>query len=348
MEKASVLELKNEVLKSLIGRGGTTQTEVLTIPPVASRLAVGYSQKSDGEYQLELRVQKGNGAAYWEAQAFKKLANKEANIEVIPRVEIPPQNAVTTRAQLARNARPLHLGLSIGHEEGTAGTLGAFVSDAQGRECILSNNHVLALMNEAKSKDRIYQPGNPDQWPLTNDEEIARLSKVVVIAKTKRNLVDAAIAVIGKDTDGNDIENDSNCIPKGFGFPMEGEMISEADDPDSILELLKTDTVVCKIGRTTGYTEGAIGAVALDNVPVRTPIGIVVFDNVIQVNWQSNSKPFSEPGDSGSLVFTRDGRTAVGLHFAGGQRRVEGKELGVSYSCNLSNVLEKLKASLLK
>lgn len=349
MKKESVLELKNQVLESLSERRGATQTEVLSIPRVESRLAVGYSQKSDGEYQLELRVQKGRGAAYRKAQKFKEQAKKEANIEIIPRVYIPSQNDITDkpRPPLARTGRPLHLGLSIGHQDGGVGTLGAFVSDARDRDCILSNNHVLALMNQARNGAPIYQPGNPDRWPLTSEDEIAKLSRFIIVVKSKRNLVDAALAVIGKDIDERDIEHDSNRIPRGLGYPMEGRMISEADPPESVLELLKKDTPVCKIGRTTGYTEGTIGAVALDNVPVKTPIGIVVFDDVIQVNWESNNKPFSEPGDSGSLVFTKENPTAIGLHFAGGERRVEGKELKVSYSCNIFNVLKTLEASLL-
>ena len=346
MEKASVLDLKNQILESLTERRTATQTQVVTIPRVESRLAVGYSQKGAGDYQLELRVQSGKGAAYRKAQTFKELAQQEANIEVIPRVEIPTQKAIFETGkdgrQLGRNIRPLHLGLSIGHAKGGAGTLGAFVSDSKGRDCILSNNHVLALMNEANNGDPIYQPGNPDQWPLMSDDQIAKLSRFAVIVTGQRNLVDAAIAIMKDDAD-----HESNRIPKGFDFPMEGQMIGEVEDSDSMLELLGKDAPVCKIGRTTGYTEGTIGAVDLDNVPVRTPIGIVVFDNVIQVNWPSNSKPFSEPGDSGSLVFTKEGPTAIGLHFAGGLRRVDGREVGVSYSCSISNVLDKLKASLL-
>lgn len=348
MNKESVLELKAKVLESLSERRTGDQTEVLNIPRVESRLGVGYSQKSDGEYQLELRVQKGKGAAYKKAQEFKEEAKKEANIEIIPRVYIPPQSDFDDKSKplLARSARPLHLGLSIGHQDGGVGTLGAFVSDAKGRDCILSNNHVLALMNQARNGASIFQPGNPDKWPLANEDEIARLSRFIVIVKGKRNLIDAALAVIGKDSDGREIDHDSNRIPKGFDYPMQGQMISEADPPESVLELLKKDTPVCKVGRTTGYTEGTIGAVALDNIHVKTPMGIVVFDDIIQINWESNSKSFSEPGDSGSLVFTKEDRTAIGLHFAGGERRVEGRELKVSYSCNIFNVLKNLDASL--
>jgi hypothetical protein len=346
MEKTSVLELKNQILESLIERGEEDDQQALVNPRIESRLAVGYSQRSDGGYQLELRVQSGKGTAYRKAVTFKELAKQEANIEIIPRIEIPSKKAILEQAEnkepLRQNTRPLHIGLSIGHAKGGAGTLGAFVSDKNGKECILSNNHVLALMGQADLKDKIFQPGNPDQWPIMADDYVAELSNYPVIATDARNEADSAIAIMRAG-----VKHESNKIPKNMGFPMQGRMIKEADDLDSMLELLKKDEVVCKIGRTTGYTEGQIGAVFLDNVPVRTSIGNVVFDNVIQVNWESNAKAFSSPGDSGSLVFTKRGLVAVGLHFAGGVRRVEGKEVGVSYSCDIATVLNTHSASLL-
>jgi hypothetical protein len=73
-----------------------------------------------------------------------------------------------------------------------------------------------------------------------------------------------------------------------------------------------------------------------------------VFDDVIEVTWKSTKEPFSKPGDSGSLVFTKNGIVAVGLHFAGGVKRTNnGKTLGVSYSCDLEAVLKAHQASLI-
>lgn len=350
MRKDLVLELKNDVLKSLWTqtaqqRGMATQTQGIANPNVESRLAVGYSQVRKGKYRLELRVQRGHGTAYELAKEFKKKAKQEANIEEIPSIKIPSRTAVLDFSGLkglTERKRPLHLGLSIGHASDGAGTLGAFVSDSQGKECILSNNHVLALMGSSELEDPIYQPGRPDMKRLTALEEIASVSNYFIITKDDRDSADAAIAVLNKN-----MQHESNRIPKGLGFPMEGRMIKEVTSSESLLELLKRSTPVCKIGRTTGFTEGRIGAVSLDNITVETAIGNVVFDNLIEIDWESNRKPFSAPGDSGSLVFTKTGQWAVGLHFAGGEKKVNQRRVGVSYSCNMATILETLKISLL-
>jgi hypothetical protein len=191
MRKESVLELKNEVLKSLWAksarqRGAIAQTQGLVNPYVESRLAVGYSQPKKGKYKLEFRVQRADGAAYELAEKFKQKAKKEANIEVVPSIEIPSKTAVLDvighkgliKGKDLRNDEPIHIGLSIGHADDGAGTLGAFVSDND-KDCILSNNHVLALMGAARLGDPIYQPGRPDQGPFKRTRR-SRLFQVIV------------------------------------------------------------------------------------------------------------------------------------------------------------------------
>ncbi|MGH9875149.1 MAG: hypothetical protein ACRD9S_22060 [Pyrinomonadaceae bacterium] len=355
MRKESVLELKNEVLKTLWSRSGqqrgaVAQTQGLVNPYVESRLAVGYSQRQKGSYRLELRVQRPDGAAYQLAEDFKEKARQEANIEVVPSIEIPSQRAVLnvaghkglTHRKDVNNDEPIHIGLSIGHAEDGAGTLGAFVSDSDGKECILSNNHVLALMGAAALKDAIYQPGRPDQKFIQARTEIAFLSNYCVINKNARDSIDAAVATLKKG-----VSHESNRIPVGLRFPMEGKMIRQVESAEHLIDLLRTDSSVCKIGRTTGLTEGRVGAVALDNVTVKTSIGNVVFDNVIEINWKSNKTPFSRPGDSGSLVFTKNGLWAVGLHFAGGVKKLQQRTIGVSYSGNMTTILDTMELSWL-
>ena len=59
---------------------------------------------------------------------------------------------------------PVPCGVSIGHYNITAGTLGCLV-EASGTVCILSNNHVLADTNNGVVGDDILQPGPCDQPP---------------------------------------------------------------------------------------------------------------------------------------------------------------------------------------
>jgi len=58
--------------------------------------------------------------------------------------------------------RPAPLGVSIGHPDITAGTLGFKVRDGSGNPYILSNNHVMANINQASIGDHILQPGAYD------------------------------------------------------------------------------------------------------------------------------------------------------------------------------------------
>jgi len=348
MRKDSVLELKNDVLKSLWAQSAkylstSTQTQSIASSNVESRLAVGYSRSARGAYKLELRVQRRDGPAFDLAQQFKKKARQEANIEVVPSIEIPSRIAVLDVSgdeSLTKEERPLHIGLSIGHTSDGAGTLGAFVIDMNSDVGVLSNTHVLAPMGTSKLGDRIYQPGRPDKR-LVGKREIGTLENFCVITKDDRDSIDAAVATLD-----DNIEQQSNRIPRGF--PMQGKMIRQVKATDDLLEFLSRDLTVCKIGRSTGFTTGRIGAVAVDNVIVKTSIGNVIFDNVIEINWESNRKPFSKPGDSGSMVFTKKDLWAIGLHFAGGEKTIKGnKKVGVSYSCNMATVLETLEISLL-
>ena len=140
MRKESVLELKSAVLTSLrrqTGQSRRTQTQGLASPNLEDRLAVGYSHLKKGSYRLELRVQRRSGAAYRLAEEFKKKARQEANIEEVPLIEIPLGSNGPDFAglkALTQYRRPLHIGLSVGHADGPAGTLGAFVSDDDGTE----------------------------------------------------------------------------------------------------------------------------------------------------------------------------------------------------------------------
>ena len=66
--------------------------------------------------------------------------------------------------------RPAPGGVSVGHRQVTAGTLGAIVRDRNsGERLILSNNHVLANSNSASLGDIILQPGSADGGTVAND-----------------------------------------------------------------------------------------------------------------------------------------------------------------------------------
>src|SRR3989441_2942588 len=77
-----------------------------------------------------------------------------------------------------RRIRPVPGGVSIGHIQITAGTLGV-LAQRNGRPVILSNNHVLANQNAGRVGDSILQPGPADGGRL--QDTIARLADFVPI-----------------------------------------------------------------------------------------------------------------------------------------------------------------------
>lgn len=343
MRLSSVLELKERISEELKDKAEiqlSTSVQGLVHPKKEGRLAVGYSKIKKNTYQLELRVQRGEGAAYRRALEIKEMAKGEAKIEILPTVEVPPRGEVPEegRIRLTNRIRPLEIGISIGHLEGGAGTLGAFVELEDGSPAILSNNHVMALFNNAEPGNYIYQPGRQDVSRQMATNRIARLHDYVELSRSIRNHVDSAIAVIR-----DDITFRGNTIPHGVRHPRPGELVKLGDPLK-----LTANTVVSKIGRTTGFRQGFVTAIALDNVPVRTPIGNLMFDDTIEIEWFPDREPFTQPGDSGSLVFVEEDLSAIGLHFAGGHIKRGAKRIGVSYSCNIRTVLEDYNASLME
>ncbi len=308
--------------------------ESFAAPSPESRIAIGYSQLSKTDYQLEIRTNRDSGYGRRLAERYKEEAKGEANIEVVKEVHIPTLKELEAeKSKLGERMRPLHIGLSIGPASGGTGTLGAFLSHSKG-EAILSNNHVLANLNKATKHEPIFQPGPIDADPV-DENVVANLYNFLHLTKDKVNKYDGAIALL--DTAISDLGDLENRIPKGYDFPGEGERIQPQVDLDS----LTPNEVVCKIGRSTGFTKGRLTALSLQMFTLSTTIGNLVFNDIIEVTWISRRERFTRPGDSGSLVFTEKGRIPIGLHFAG----AEGE--GKSYACSLDVVLAGLKASLL-
>jgi hypothetical protein len=87
MELGSVLALKKRVEEKLLDsakRREGTELQALIEQRPEGRLALGYSQKSAKDYQLELRVQRPGGPAHKMAEELKETEAKgEANIEAV-------------------------------------------------------------------------------------------------------------------------------------------------------------------------------------------------------------------------------------------------------------------------
>ena len=190
--------------------------------------------------------------------------------------------------------RPAYPGLSIGHFKVTAGTFGCVVQDDEGDFYILSNNHVLANCNNCNIGDEILQPGNNDGGTLPSDH-IANLFDFIPLDFNGINTIDAAIA---QPIDITQIQEQLPLIGriKGVSNPRIGMKVA-------------------KFGRTTGYTTGIVTARGVD-IKVNFGTNQLDFEDQFEIN-SNNGKPFSEGGDSGSVIIDFDTKQAVGLLFAG-------------------------------
>lgn len=252
---------------------------------------------------------------------------------VPPSIDGTPTDVLETgriRAFPARTDkwRPAPGGVSIGHQDITAGTLGCLVTK-NGQKFIISNNHVLANSNDAQIGDQILQPGPHDggKWP---DDRIAELHEFVPIVFTVSeppsgcNIAGglASLLNVGARAARSKsrlqtvrISTEDNLVDAAIARP-----IREEDVSDEILEIGKINglaeaelgMVIKKSGRTTGLTTGEIQQVDV-TVDVQYDAG-----RIARFTDQLMAGAMSQGGDSGSAVLD-DTNNLVGLLFAGSE-----------------------------
>ena len=293
-------------------------TALVAIPPT---MALGVVRKGKNDFGLAVRVQKRGLENSPQMETIRKKVKGEVDIRYI--------GLVTKRAAIPwyqKETRPLRVGASIGHFKITAGTLGGFVRGRDaGAALIVSNNHVLANENKARKGDAIIQPGHFDggQDPA---QKVGELLRFVRLKKAGTNLVDCAVASVD-----DEIEFDPRTLA-GLG------KLAGLGDP-----MLAEDDTVGKVGRTTGTTKGRISVFELDNVMVEYGLGVLRFDNQVEIE-SADSAPFSQGGDSGSLIVDAD-RRAVALLFAGSDQGGSNGQ-GLTFANPIRSVLDALKVDL--
>ncbi len=250
-----------------------------------------------------------------------------------------------------KHHRPAMGGMSIGHYEVSAGTLGVAVRDKEtGQLLALSNNHVLANSTTGKDGramvgDKVLQPGKhdggrdpKDLWgylerfiPLNHQVErptcsIAGLSEKVANRILSLLSPHYQIEFIKK----NDGEN---LVDAALARPLEESYLT-----DEILVLGRVagsteayiNQEVIFSGRSSGIRQGTLLATdASMMVKLGTGESLLFVDQLV-------TSALALPGDSGSLLLDK-GNHAVGLVFAGSDR---------ASICNrISNIIEMLQVN---
>ncbi len=189
-----------------------------------------------------------------------------------------------------------------------AGTMGALIRLPDGKLYGLTNNHVTGDCNHTEVGMYVMCPAGIDaevnRKPPTAIGIHAKLTELKTgdPAQIGKQQLDAAIFQI----------TDESLVTS-----WQGNM--EYDTPMDVV-IPAAQMKVKKVGRTTGPTFGKV------NGEVTSPISIpykssknssVSHYNSLWAVSTSTGEPFAEPGDSGSLVVTEDGRAAVGLILGG-------------------------------
>jgi hypothetical protein len=276
-------------------------------------LGVGFGAKST------------EGASFEGQLAVRVYVRTKLPVALLSSQEIvPPEiNGLPTDViplgDLRAQARPTHCGVSIGHPAVTAGTLGCLarrLAAEDGVVYILSNNHVLANCNDASKGEPILEPGPMDggdpRRPIAvlTDFEPLRFSGPI-------NSMDAAIARL---LDPADVD------PRILA-------IGSVVQPTMAPALYQS---VRKRGRTTLHTLGAIVG-GDEDVRIRYGTRLAFFEGQLAISGVGG--PFSDGGDSGSLVVDAVTRRPVALLFAGGT--------GNTFASPIGGVLDRFNVEIL-
>jgi hypothetical protein len=239
-------------------------------------------------------------------------ADSTATASVVLTITTPNQSAQTS---------PTALGVSGGNalDTGTStccgGTLGALVS-RDGKQYVLSTNHVLARSDQATTGESILQPGLIDtSCSTTGTTAIATLSQFAGLENpaSGRPIADAALAqiVTGKVvTDGTILQLGETA---NNGEPTDGAPLAGGGGTPAY------QLAVAKSGRSTGLTCSTISTVNVTTkIDYQKGCGsdstfTVTFTNLVAIASDS----FSAEGDSGSLIVNQSTSEPVALLIAG-------------------------------
>ncbi|HBB88816.1 MAG TPA: hypothetical protein DC047_14500 [Blastocatellia bacterium] len=200
--------------------------------------------------------------------------------------------------RLSLQSRPVALGTSISHVNGSAGSLGCIVSlPGEDAWFMLSASHVLAPSGVATSGDQIVEPaaahGPGAAIATLTDFESLQPNGVP-------NLFDAAIARVIRKTDVRPL------------LPVIGKVGSTVMDP-VLFESVR------KYGAGTGHTLGIVTDVAAETAFTFDGEDYL-FQDVVQITGCGDGD-FSVGGDSGALVVDALSSRPVGLIIGGAGSR---------------------------
>lgn len=242
-------------------------------------------------------------------------------------------------------------GVSIGHYQVTAGTLGAMVTDrVSGERLILSNNHVLANANDARAGDAVLQPA-PRDGGKTPGDVVAHLERFIPLhfigepppvrqpvrrnrpagnagrlLRTLVNIINTMNKLYGSDwrvqtaiEPGSALAAQqaahygNNHFDVALARPVNQAMFTGDVRNVGRVQGTRAASLGMPVRKTGRTTDTTTGKVVLLNATVNVSYG----KKSARFTGQALTTPMSLGGDSGALIVHAEARAAVGLLFAG-------------------------------
>jgi hypothetical protein len=308
----------------------------LRLQNIDRRLSVGLAREDD-KLVAALLVEKEDSTAQESARKLKESYPGGIVIRVTGKAYSSKPEDVMAQEPVQK----LVPGSSIGHYRGFPGSLGGIVTvKTKSRPWLglISASHVLAINNTADKGDPILQPGSPD-GPRVLDNKIGILTNYTYLVHYQdkegntdpMNTEDVALV---KPSDEERLPA-ANMVPNPKD-PKGKIKLKECIPAEQLFEVVGEE--VYKIGRTTGLTSGILDIIGTLSYPIQLPDGRVYAYKDLAVVKNVGKDKFSQPGDSGSIAYTADGR-AIGL--------VVGGSPDYTFLSPLSSCLKAMKAELL-
>jgi len=312
---------------------GMRKSRDSTDEPLAIALGIGYTERPD-DFNLAVRVQESDPGRY--AQTLEKiveLARGETDIEIVADASV--RHSAAHPSQMAGKSRPLLLGSSVSNlgRGAATGSIGLFpFSKALNHHVLLSCAHVLEGAFPSSPQD-IVQPGTVDNG-VPADVIGSFLSSAPIKFGGAVNTIDAAIARI--DLPPDTLINQVLDYRTNKTYPINGIGLPPTPTPN-----LPSGPLVHKLGRSTGFTSGRVRADSIRRAKIDYGGKYATFSSFIEIVNESPRSPFSDRGDSGSVVFDEDG-TAFGLVFSGGSHLMFNRRMrtDITYASRLRDIFD--------
>jgi hypothetical protein len=219
----------------------------------------------------------------------------------------------------------LRIGSPISLVNSRSGAVGFFARDKQTKQIgIVSANHVIAGQDRAQFNEPILSPGGTDYG-----YRVASFVRAVKLGGGGEKKVDCAFAKLETN------DYDPSILPGGMKLQPRWAKVEK-------------DQRVLKFTEASGGERMGIVASADQDafkMHYRAEIGLVLFDDQIEVESIAGQPRFSEAGDSGALVYDEN-RQPVGLLFA--QTNSGGADnRGFAYVNPIGEVLQLLDVELI-